>query len=279
MAKKHTPVFLSAVMDALQVKPGEKYIDCTAGEGGHLTSIAERGGIVLGIDYDAGQIKALIEKIQMPNVTLVNGNFKNVDKIAKQNGFLQVHGILIDLGLSMRQYTSKEIGLSYANLGEKLDMRLEENAEPTAADILNKYDQDELREMLMKNSEEVFSSEIAYTIVRSRETQPINTVGELIRILKKIEGSSNPMISRVFQALRMEVNHEIDNVREALDKSIPLLLPGGRLIIITFHSIEDRIVKEFGRKRTDLKVIKVKVTHQDRQRFERSAQLRIFELI
>jgi 16S rRNA (cytosine1402-N4)-methyltransferase len=279
MSKKHTPVFLNAVMEALQVKPGEKYIDCTAGEGGHLKSIAERGGIVLGIDYDAAQIKALIEQIQMPNVTLVNGNFKNVDKIAKQNGFLQVHGILIDLGLSMRQYTSKEIGLSYANLGEKLDMRLEANAEPTAADILNKYDQDELREMLMKNSEEVFSSEIAYTIVRARESQPINTVGELIRILKKIEGSSNPMISRVFQALRMEVNHEIDNVREALDKSIPLLLPGGRLIIITFHSIEDRIVKEFGRKRTDLKVIKVKVTHQDRQRFERSAQLRIFELI
>lgn len=266
-------------MEALQVKPGEKYIDCTAGEGGHLTSIAERGGIVLGIDYDAAQIKALIEKIQMSNVTLVNGNFRNVDKIAKQNGFLQVHGILIDLGLSMRQYTSKEIGLSYANLGEKLDMRLEENAEPTAADILNTYDQDELREMLMKNSEEVYSSEIAYTIVRARETQPIKTVGELIRILKGIEGSSNPMISRVFQALRMEVNHEIDNVREALDKSIPLLLPGGRLIIITFHSIEDRIVKEFGRKRTDLKVIKVKVTHQDRQRFERSAQLRIFELI
>jgi 16S rRNA (cytosine1402-N4)-methyltransferase len=87
------------------------------------------------------------------------------------------------------------------------------------------------------------------------------------------------MISRVFQALRMEVNHEIDNVREALDKSIPLLLPGGRLIVITFHSIEDRIVKEFGRKRTDLKVIKMKVTSKHRQNFERSAQLRIFELI
>jgi 16S rRNA (cytosine1402-N4)-methyltransferase len=266
-------------MEALRVQPGEKYIDCTAGEGGHLKSIAEQGGTVLGIDYDAAQIKALVEQLQMPNITLVNGNFKNVDKIAKENGFLQVHGILIDLGLSMRQYTSKEIGLSYAKLEEKLDMKLEKNAEPTAADILGSYDQDELREMLMKNSEEVLSSEIAYTIVRERESRPIKTVGDLIRILKGVEGSSNPMISRVFQALRMEVNHEIDNVREALDKSIPLLLPGGRLIVITFHSIEDRIVKEFGRKRTDLKVIKMKVTSKHRQNFERSAQLRIFELI
>lgn len=275
----HTPVFLNAVMEALRVQPGEKYIDCTAGEGGHLKSIAEQGGTVLGIDYDAAQIKALVEQLQMPNITLVNGNFKNLDKIAKENGFLQVHGILIDLGLSMRQYTSKEIGLSYAKLEEKLDMKLEKNAEPTAADILGSYDQDELREMLMKNSEEVLSSEIAYTIVRERESRPIKTVGDLIRILKGVEGSSNPMISRVFQALRMEVNHEIDNVREALDKSIPLLLPGGRLIVITFHSIEDRIVKEFGRKRTDLKVIKMKVTSKHRQNFERSAQLRIFELV
>lgn len=275
----HTPVFLRAVLEALQIQDGEKYIDCTAGEGGHLKSIAERGGKVLGIDYDADQIKALVEQIRLPNVTLVNGNFKNIDKIAKDNGFLQVHGILLDLGLSMRQYRSKEIGLSHSKPDEVLDMRLEKNAEPTAADILNTYDQDELSEMLIKNAEEVLSSDIAYTICVERAKRPIKTVGDLIRILKGIAGQSNPMISRVFQALRMEVNHELDNVREALEKSIPLLKIGGRLVVITFHSLEDRIVKDFGRKRTDLKVIKMKVTHQERQSFERSAQLRIFELL
>ena len=275
----HTPVFLRAVLEALQIQEGEKYIDCTAGEGGHLKSIAERGGKVLGIDYDAAQIKALVEQIQLPNVTLVNGNFKNIDKIAKENGFLQVHGILLDLGLSMRQYRSKEIGLSYSKPDEVLDMRLEKNAEPTAADVLNTYDQDEIREMLIKNSEEVLSADIAYTICVEREKRPIRTVGDLLKILKGIAGQSNPMISRVFQALRMEVNHELDNVRAALEKSIPLLKIGGRLVVITFHSLEDRIVKDFGRKRTDLKVIKMKVTHQERQAFERSAQLRIFELL
>ncbi len=271
----HTPVFLEEVLTALEPATGKKFIDCTAGEGGHLKKIAETGAQVLALDYDAEQIVRLTEELQMRNVTLVNANFKDIQKVAAENEFNQVDGILMDLGLSFRQLTSRNIGLSFNKPEEKLDMQIQGKG-TTAAYILNTYEQNELSEMFIKNAEETQSSALAKAIVQHRTHRTYQHVGDLLTTIKKVPGAN---IARVFQALRIEVNGEKDNLMAALGDAVNLLKEHGRFVVITFHSLEDRWVKQFGKSNNQLKEIKVKITKKNRQSFERSAQLRVFQKI
>ncbi len=271
----HTPVFLEEVLTALEPAPEKKFIDCTAGEGGHLKKIAETGAQVLALDYDAEQIVRLTEELQMRNVALVNANFKDIQKVATEHGFESVDGILMDLGLSYRQLTSRNIGLSFNKPEEKLDMQIQGKG-TTAAYILNTYEQNELSEMFIKNSEETNSTALAKAIVEHRSYKPYQYVGDLLRTIKTVPGANT---ARIFQALRLQVNDEKDNLLTALGDAVDLLKTEGRLVVITFHSLEDRWVKQFGRNESRLQEIKIRITKNNRQKFERSAQLRVFQKI
>jgi 16S rRNA (cytosine1402-N4)-methyltransferase len=278
----HTPVFHDEVLQALDVKPGQKYIDGTAGEGGHLSSIAHKGGIVLGLDYDANQIEKLKHKLTEPNITLVHANFRDIHEVARKNGFSQVDGILLDLGLSMQQLSESGKGLSFKKSTELLSMQIHGNGE-TASEILNTRTQAELKDMFERNAEEIYAGEIAELIAGRRKSRPFAVVGDLVEIIERVGQNhswepkqTEQTMARIFQALRMEVNEEIANVRSALQSAEALLLPGGKLVIITFHSLEDRIVKQWGRTNRSFKEKKIKITKFHRRSFERSAQLRVY---
>lgn len=270
----HTPVYLEEVLEALQVEPDKKFIDCTAGEGGHLKKIAEKGAEILAMDYDIDQISRLMKQLPEGNITFAHANFKDIKKVATANKFPEVDGILMDLGLSMRQLTEKGIGLSFQKPEESLDMRIYQE-DITAADILNGYSKDEIVEMLMKNAEETTSHAIATEIVSYRLHKPFKRVQDLLTVLKNLNSSSQTK-ARVFQALRIEVNQEKQNLQQALTDAVELLKENGRLVIITFHSLEDRLVKQFGKANAQLKEVKVRIRKNQRARFERSAQLRVY---
>lgn len=278
----HTPVFHDEVLQALDVKPGRKYIDGTAGEGGHLSSIAHKGGIVLGLDYDANQIEKLKRKLTEPNITLVHANFRDIYEVARKNGFSQVDGILLDLGLSMQQLRESGKGLSFKNSTELLSMQIYGDGE-TASDILNTRSPAELKDIFERNAEEIYAGEIADLIVGKRRSRAFTVVGDLVEVIKRVgqnhsweSKQTEQTIVRIFQALRMEVNEELPNIRLALQSAEELLIPGGKLVIITFHSLEDRIVKQWGRTNRSFKEQKINITKFHRRSFERSAQLRVY---
>lgn len=168
----HTPVFHKEVMEALQVVPGKKYIDGTAGEGGHLFTIAEAGGTVLGIDYDADQIALLQKRNEYRTVTLVHGNFRNMHALAAKNGFSHVNGVLVDLGLSMRQYRESGKGLSYRQPNEKLHMRLQDTTR-SVEEVVNTSSVEEIERILAIYGEEPYSREIAAQILAARKKSPL----------------------------------------------------------------------------------------------------------
>lgn len=274
----HTPVLLTKVIQWLQVQPDEKYIDATVGEGGHTKAILELGGIVLGIDRDKNQIESFFSNLTgfKNRIVLKQGNFSDIDRIAKKTGFEQVAGVLFDLGVSMGQLRGTIRGLSYQNDTDQLDMRLDETSDETASDILNQYDRKNLYQIIAGYGEELKASVIIEEILQTRIKNKIKTVGDLNRILKKIGGGEKTQ-RRVFQALRIAVNHEFDNLPDALTKTIKLLKPGGRILVISFHSNEDRIVKQFISKNR-LRQLHKKLIIADRlaYSFERSARLRVF---
>jgi len=274
----HTPVLLAEVIQWLQVQPDEKYIDATVGEGGHTKAILELGGIVLGIDRDKNQIESFLSNLSgfKNRIFLRQGNFSDIDKIAKDAGFDQVGGVLFDLGVSMGQLRGSVPGLSYQNDSDQLDMRLDNTLDKTAANILNQYDKRNLYQTIAGYGEELKASVIIEKILQTRIKNKIKTVGDLNKILKKTNGGEKTQ-RRVFQALRIAVNHEFDNLHIALEKTLKLLKPGGKILVISFHSNEDRIVKQFIVKNR-LKQLHKKLIVADRLAyfFERSARLRVF---
>lgn len=279
---RHTPVFFEQTIEALQVEPGKKYIDATAGEGGHLNRIVELGGTVLAMDYDANQIARLQQRITDKNVILVNANFRQIRLIAHKYKFVPVAGILFDLGLSMGQLASAGKGLSYKTLNDPLDMQIS-GGTITAENIVNTYDVEELKELFIRYAEELHADKIASSIVGHRKNKRLHTVGDLVKAIENAllntrvqPNQLESTYARIFQALRIEVNDEIENVKEALEGAVSLLEEGGRLVVITFHSLEDRLVKQFARNNKQLKEVKVKIGRHERKRFERSAQLRIY---
>lgn len=292
MNKFHTPVFLKEVLEALDVKPGKKYIDATLGGGGHAFEILKRGGRVLGIDFDQEAIDFVKFKVQSlkfkvgDEIVLVRGNFRDIDKIARSNGFNEVSGILFDLGVSSHQLDTRQRGFSFQK-NAKLDMRMDQGLKVTASDLVNGLSKGELYELFTKLGEERFARSISDAIISARRKKPIDKTGELAEIVIKTVRLRRTHIhpaTRVFQALRIAVNDELNNLKEALPKAVELLNMDGKLLVISFHSLEDRIVKEqfklFEEEHKGEIITKKPMVPSDLKKREnirsRSAKLRIF---
>jgi len=249
LAPAHTPVLLNETIEALAVQPGGRYIDCTLGSGGHAAAILDHsspGGQLLGIDADPEAIKVARARLEDygSSVLLINENFVNLEAICIKYDSLPVHGILFDLGLSSLQLDGKGRGFSFQHEAP-LDMRFSPSQRVTAADIINMYSEAELAHLIREYGEEGLSYKIAQRIVRER---PIKTTLELAQTIKQAVGSRRGRIhpaTRTFQALRIAVNHELENLEAALKQAINLLGFEGRLVVISYHSLEDRIVKRF----------------------------------
>lgn len=277
----HTPVLLQEAIDGLDIKPNGLYIDATVGEGGHMQEIVKRGGKVLGIDADQEQIKKLELEMRgyQRKITLVQGNFADVEEIASSAQFAPVDGILFDLGLSFAQIQQSGRGFSYRKPEEALDMRIDTESEVTAEDIVNDLDQDELYDLFARLGEDIHSREISQEIVRTRAKKRIEKVGDLTEVIDEVVGTTDTKsYARIFQALRMAVNHEKESIRKGLEGAVKILKPGGRCVVITFQSIEDRIVKQFITKHSLNQINKKVNVDRALKPFERSAKIRIFEI-
>lgn len=270
----HTPVLLKEAIDSLDIQKDGCYIDATAGEAGHLRAILDKGGRVLAIDIDQEQVRSLKMNEALKHVTIVQGNFSEIEKIAKENHFYPVDGIIFDLGLSLRQIRLSGRGFSYEKPEEILDMRLDQDNQIPVYKLINSLSQKELYEILAANSEELNSRSISDAIVFRRLRKSFRTVKDLTDLIDQVIGRKDKKVyARVFQAFRIEVNHEFDNLKKGLVQGLNLLKPKGRMVIITFHSLEDRIVKNFIRNNY-LMVLNKKAV-QGKKSFERSAKLRV----
>ncbi len=249
LASAHIPVLVEETVQALAVQPGGRYIDCTLGGGGHAAAILEHsspGGQLLGIDADPEAIKIARARLERwsDSTLLINENFVNLEAICYRYDFSPVHGILLDLGLSSLQLDSGERGFSFQQEAP-LDMRVNPHQKLTAADIVNTYSETELARLIKSYGEEGFSRQIARRIVLER---PIRTTLQLARLIERVYGSRREKIhpaTKTFQALRIAVNQELDNLESVLRQAVSLLGFGGRLVVISYHSLEDRIVKQF----------------------------------
>jgi 16S rRNA (cytosine1402-N4)-methyltransferase len=247
----HTPVMLSEVLRALDVQPGGRYIDCTLGGGGHAEAILKQsspGGQLLGIDADPSALEVARERLQYfkEATLLVNDNFVNLQSVAIKYDFFPVHGILLDLGLSSMQLSERGRGFSF-QYDAPLDMRFNPKDKMSAADILNTYPEAKIAEILRNYGEENQANRIAHYIV---ETRPIESTRELAELIEKVMGRRGKIhpATKTFQALRIAVNHELENLESTLRQALELLGYRGRLVVISYHSLEDRIVKQFMQK-------------------------------
>jgi len=277
----HTPVLLQETIDALVIKPGRKYIDCTFGSGGHSFEIARLGGDVLALDYDKTAVEKGKAEAKRRNILLVYGNYANIEKIAKVNNYIACAGILFDLGLSMEQLEGDR-GFSYKKEDAFLDMRLSEEIDITAYDIVKSYSENELYEALVKGAEELNSWAIVQSIVRARRINPIKTVGDLNRIVKNGTSLSGQrlekVLRKVYQALFICVNNEFENLKNGLNGAFKCLGSREIIAVISFHSGQERIIKRFAKdKRLKMKIIRKK--GDEARKFERSATLRILKKI
>lgn len=247
----HTPVMVQEVLQALAVQPGGRYVDCSVGGGGHAEAIldlASPGGLLLGIDADPRALQIAHSRLARfgDAVLLVEGNFRDVQTICRSHGFAPVHGILFDLGLSSLQLADEGRGFSF-QVEAPLDMRFSPQQTVTAADIVNTYPQEALADILWRYGQEPHSRRVARRIVRER---PLETTTQLAKVVEKSVGRGHRRLhpaTRIFQALRIAVNQELENLSAALEGSRDLLGYGGRLVAISFHSLEDAIVKNFFR--------------------------------
>ncbi len=249
MEFSHKPVLLNEAIEALAIKETGIYIDGTAGGGGHSTEILKRlkGGRLISVDQDPDAIEFLNERLsQYKGSTIVQSNFSEIDKILQNLSIDSVDGILLDIGVSSHQFDTKERGFSYHNEA-KLDMRMSQSG-ISAYDLVNTLSWQDLAKIISTYGEEKYAKKIAMAIVKRREESDIKTTTELADIIKfaipaaaRKEGKHPAR--KTFQALRIEVNKELDVLKKGLEASFSVLKPGGRLAVITFHSLEDRIVK------------------------------------
>ncbi len=245
----HIPVLIEEVIEALTVQPGGRYIDCTLGGGGHAAAILERsspGGQLLGIEADPDNIKIARDRLAAYGdaAVIVNDNFVNLEAIAERYHFRPVHGILFDLGLSSFQLAQGGRGFSFQQ-DMPLDMRFSPEQKTTAADLVNSLSENELQHLLKDYGEETNSRRIVSAIVKNR---PVKTTAQLAKIVEEAVGGRHGKIhpaTKTFQALRIAVNDELENLKSALKQSLNLLGHEGRLVVISYHSLEDRIVKQF----------------------------------
>jgi len=239
----HIPVLLKEVMDALAVRPGGRYVDGTLGRAGHTKEIIARGGMVLGIDRDEQAIREIGE---VAGLTAVRGRHGDLKEIANEKGWSEVDGILLDLGVSSPQLDEAGRGFSFLREGP-LDMRMDRSSGLSAADIVNGESAERLEEIFRELGEEPQARRIAKAIAKEREKRKFETTVEFADFVERVVGrrGAHHPATRVFQALRMEVNDEIGELERALEGGLGLLKSGGRFAVITFESLTDRIVKRF----------------------------------
>lgn len=251
MEFKHYSVMQKECIDALDINPDGVYVDCTLGGGGHSLLIASKlkNGLLVGIDRDSEAIAAATERLKdySDRILLVNDNFSNIKSILRENGIARVDGILFDLGVSSYQLDNAERGFTY-RFDAPLDMRMSKSDFLTAKDVVNDYSQKELSKIIFEYGEERYAGKIAAQIVKAREEQPIETTYQLNEIIKRAfppserYGEKHPS-KRTYQAIRIEVNGELRILEKAVRDAVDCLKPSGRIAIMTFHSLEDRIVK------------------------------------
>ena len=252
MAFEHTTVLLHETVDGLNVRPGGIYVDATLGGGGHASEVCRRlsgTGRLIGIDQDADAIEAAGRRLEGfgEKVTIIRSNYRDMKPELHRLGIDGVDGITLDLGVSSYQLDTADRGFSY-RMDAPLDMRMDQRQKMTARDIINGYSEAELFRVIRDYGEDRFAKNIAKHIVAEREKKPIETTGQLNEIIRhaipmKIQKTGGHPSKRTFQAIRIELNHELEVLRDSLDEMIDMLHPGGRICVITFHSLEDRIVK------------------------------------
>lgn len=248
MEFNHTSVMLNECIDGLDIKPDGIYIDGTVGGAGHAVEIAKRlkTGRLIGIDRDPEAIEVAAQRLKGYNAEVVNANFSELDSVLSERGIKAVDGILLDLGVSSHQLDEADRGFSY-HVDAELDMRMSKSG-MSAKDVVNSYSYEQLADIIFKYGEEKFSRSIARAIVTYREDNIIATTGQLAEIIKsavpqKVRREKNPC-KKTFQAIRIEVNDELGHISSALDKAFDALREKGRLCVISFHSLEDRLVKQ-----------------------------------
>lgn len=307
----HKSVLLYECMEGLNIHPDGIYVDGTAGGAGHSSEIAKRlgeSGRLIALDQDEVAVKTATERLSVfgERATVVRSNFREVGSVCEMLGIGQINGMLLDLGVSSYQLDTAERGFSY-QADAPLDMRMDLRNPLSAYEVVNEYSEERIKRILFEYGEERFSGRIASAILKAREQAPIRTTGELVRIVKSSipaaarDGGHHPA-KRTFQALRIEVNAELDVIEPAIRAAVSMLKPGGRIAIITFHSLEDRIVKQTFAdlasgctcpkdfpvcvcgKRSQVKVITRKPVLPSREELEenprsRSAKLRVAEKI
>jgi len=246
----HTPVLLHEVLAYLLTRADGAYIDGTLGGGGHAEAVLQQlgpTGRLLGLDADADALTAARSRLAPfnPHAEFCQSNFRDIHRIAEERRMIPVQGILLDLGVSSHQFDDPSRGFSF-RADDRLDMRMDQRQALDAAAIVNGYEESALADVLWRYGEERQSRAIARAIVRSRSRTSIGTTGELAAVVESVVGDRFRMkvLARVFQAIRIEVNSELDNLRIAIRDAIKVLAPGGRIVIIAYHSLEDRIVKD-----------------------------------
>ncbi len=252
MEFKHISVLYEETLNSLDIKDGGIYVDGTLGGGGHSRGILERGKNIrlIGIDRDIEAIGAARGRLKdyENNITLVNDNFSNIKNILSEHNIDKIDGVVLDLGVSSYQLDNAERGFSYMH-DARLDMRMNSNDELSAYEVVNNYSKDALTKIFYEYGEEKWSARVAEFIVNKREKKPVETTLELVEIIKaaipmkvRVEGS-HPA-KRIFQAIRIEVNNELGILKNTISDISEVLKPGGRISVITFHSLEDRIIKK-----------------------------------
>lgn len=261
MEFKHISVLLEETIEGLNIKPDGIYVDGTLGGGGHSFHICEKldeNGRLIGIDQDEDAISAATKRLEpfKERVTIVRSNYEKMKSVLEELQIEKVDGILLDLGVSSFQLDDQTRGFTYMEENAMLDMRMDQRQSMTAKDIVNDYSESDLFRMIRDYGEDRFAKNIAKHIVQRRQERPIETTGELVEIIRqsipmKIQVTGGHPAKRTFQAIRIELNRELSVLEDTLDEMIDLLNPGGRICVITFHSLEDRIVKTIFKRNED----------------------------